>query len=163
MGCTPRCDSGDSRGGRSKKPLSGEGGLYASGRWHKAPRRIIYTSASLALASLEILVHVDPDLARDLVAVAIDVPESVAVAQLNVRRVAEILAASPAPRSLQKLGDAWLDGLTAAVLCVPSALVPSELHYLLNPLHPDARHFKVAAETPFAFDPRLLHRGRSES
>ena len=67
----------------AKKPLSGEGGLYASARWHKAPRPIIYTSESLALASLELLVHVDPDLCpRDLIALEIAVPAGVAVARL---------------------------------------------------------------------------------
>ncbi|MGH8228217.1 MAG: RES domain-containing protein [Steroidobacteraceae bacterium] len=37
--------------------FSGLGGFYASGRWHSQGRRIIYASASLALAALEKLVH----------------------------------------------------------------------------------------------------------
>ena len=45
----------------------------------------------------------------------------------------------PAPRSLHQRGNAWLDGLTAAVLCVPSALVSSEHNFLLNPRHPGLR------------------------
>jgi RES domain-containing protein len=66
----------------------GEGELYASGRWHRAPRRIVYTSESLALASLEILVHLDPDLApHDLVAIEIDVPAAVMVAQMSLAQL----------------------------------------------------------------------------
>jgi RES domain-containing protein len=58
----------------AKEPLSGKGGLYASARWHTAPRLVVYGSESLALARLEMLVHLDPNLVpRDLVAIEIDV------------------------------------------------------------------------------------------
>jgi RES domain-containing protein len=144
----------------AKKPLSGEGGLYASGRWHTAPRHVVYASESLALASLEVLVHVDPDLApRDLIAIELDVPARVAVAELTPADLPRSWRRHPAPRSVQKLGDAWLDQRTTAVLRVPSALVPRESNYLLNPLHADARRFTIVAKMPFALDPRLLDRG----
>src|SRR5436309_3465523 len=67
----------------TKNPLGGEGGLHASARWHTAPRRVIYASESLALATLEILVHIDPDLApRDLIALEIEIPDSVATTEI---------------------------------------------------------------------------------
>src|SRR2546429_9342301 len=94
----------------AKEPLRGEGGLYASARWHSAPRLVVYASESLALASLEVLVHVDPDLApRDLVAIAIEVPSGVAVAQLTAADLPRSWRRYPAPRSLAKRGDAWRD------------------------------------------------------
>jgi RES domain-containing protein len=39
--------------------FSGVGGLYASGRWHPQGYKISYTSESLALASLEVFVHIE--------------------------------------------------------------------------------------------------------
>lgn len=141
----------------AKPPLSGEGGLYASARWHTSPRRIVYASHSLALACLEMLVHLDPALIpADLVAVEIDVPPGVSIRELTVAELPKSWRRYPAPRSLQRLGDAWLDGRQSAMLCVPSAVVPSERNYLLNPLHEDAQQITVARRIPFAFDPRLL-------
>jgi RES domain-containing protein len=147
----------------AKEPLSGEGGLYASGRWHSAPRLVVYASESLALASLEVLVHFDPDLSpRDLVALEIEVPANVPLARWTPAELPRSWRRYPPPRTLQKRGNAWLDGLTGAVLCVPSVLVPSEHNFLVNPLHPDARSFSVVSKTPFAFDPRLIGREREE-
>ena len=41
--------------------FSGIGGLHASGRWHPQGYKIVYTAESLALASLEIFVHLESD------------------------------------------------------------------------------------------------------
>ena len=143
----------------SKDPLSGEGGLYASGRWHSAPRLVVYASESLALASLELLVHVDPDLVPgDLIAIEIDVPSRVSVTELPLSDLPKSWRSYPAPRSLQELGNAWLDGRKTAVLRVLSAAIPRERNFLINPLHRDARHIRLIGKTPFAFDPRLLRR-----
>jgi RES domain-containing protein len=42
------------------------------------------------------------------------------------------------------------------VLAVPSAIIPSETNYLLNPRHPTFRTTRVRRPQPFSFDPRLL-------
>jgi RES domain-containing protein len=141
----------------AKEPLSGQGGLHASGRWHSAPRRIIYTSESLALAGLELLVHIDPDLApRDLVAIEIELPACVSVTTISQHELPKSWRRYPAPHRLQQLGNAWLDDLKSAVLRVPSAIVPGEHNYLFNPLHPDAMRIRVLSKAPFRLDPRLV-------
>jgi RES domain-containing protein len=109
----------------------------------------------LALASLEVLVHCAPDLfPSDLVAVEINLPERVAVDELS-RRSLPSWRRYPAPAVLQRLGNAWLDQVSACVLRVPSALIPSESNFLINPAHPDVRKLRVVRKTPFRFDPRL--------
>jgi RES domain-containing protein len=45
-----------------------------------------------------------------------------------------------------------------AILAVPSAVIPQELNYLLNPLHPQFKQIRVGRPEPFRFDPRLLKR-----
>jgi RES domain-containing protein len=61
----------------------------------------------------------------------------------------------PAPVSLQRKGNAWLDRAAACLLRIPSALVPSESNFLINPAHADFSKLQVIQKRPFRFDPRL--------
>lgn len=63
---------------------------------------------------------------------------------------------SPPPAAAQRIGDVWLAGAASAVLQVPSAVMPVEWNYLLNPAHPDFRRIKIGSETPIQLDPRLI-------
>jgi RES domain-containing protein len=45
------------------------------------------------------------------------------------------------------------------VLAVPSAIIPREWNYLINPEHPDMKRIVVGKPEPFAFDPRLILAG----
>jgi RES domain-containing protein len=64
----------------------------------------------------------------------------------------------------QKFGAAWYVAGRTAVLAVPSAIIPEEINYVLNPAHPQFAKISISAPTPFTFDPRLaslatVHRG----
>ena len=56
-----------------------------------------------------------------------------------------------------------MEGKEAAVLAVPSAIIPQELSYLLNPRHPHFKHIQIGRPVPFAFDPRLWKRSPGAS
>ena len=143
----------------ARSPLDGRGGLFVSGRWHTARRLVTYTSESLALASLEVLVHCDVDLLpADLVAIEILIHSSVKPTQLSVASLPRTWRRYPAPASLQRLGNAWLDRGAACVLRVPSSLIPTESNFLINPRHPDLRKLRVLRKFDFQFDPRLVSR-----
>lgn len=102
------------------------------------------------------LVHCDIDLVpKDLVAIEVHVPASVAVDELDARDLPRSWRRYPAPAALQRLGNAWLDRGAACVLRVPSAIVPSEKNFLLNPAHPDIRKLRVVRKERFVLDPRL--------
>lgn len=62
--------------------FSGEGGLYAAGRWHPKGFRIIYTASSLALATLEIFVHTESD-KIPLVAIQTFIPDDIVMEDLK--------------------------------------------------------------------------------
>src|SRR5260370_22530952 len=97
----------------AKEPLSGKGGLLASGRWHTYPRSVAYASESLALASLEFLVHLEEDnLPTDLVAIELDLPAAL-VASLDTSALPRSWRRIPAPRATQKLANSWLDSQTS--------------------------------------------------
>jgi RES domain-containing protein len=42
------------------------------------------------------------------------------------------------------------------VLSVPSAIVPEERNYLLNPAHPEFSRITIARPAAYRIDPRLL-------
>ena len=49
----------------------------------------------------------------------------------------------------------WANVLATAVLNVPSAEIPKERNYLLNPAHPGFRRIRFSDPEPFYFDARL--------
>lgn len=136
--------------------FSGQGGLYASGRWTPRGRPVVYTSASISLAVLEYTVNYRrrgwvpaTALGRAVIPAGVRI-ESVPIGKLP----ANWFAASP-PSELQALGGEWLERGETAVLKVPSAIVTEEWNYLLNPLHADFRKFRISAPKPFDFDQRV--------
>jgi RES domain-containing protein len=41
------------------------------------------------------------------------------------------------------------------MLIVPSAVIPAESNYLLNPRHPEFTRIRAGRVEPFGFDPRM--------
>jgi RES domain-containing protein len=142
--------------GRRRAKLHGAGARLSGGRWNSKGVSVVYAFGTLSLAVLEKLVHVDPDLIPVGQAVLeIEVPDGL-VTTLAPRRLPRGWRRIPPIPATQRLGDAWVAEATSAVLAVPSAVVPTELNYLINPRHPDAAQIKVVRRRPFAFDPRLI-------
>jgi RES domain-containing protein len=63
--------------------------------------------------------------------------------------------AKPPILETQLTGDDFVISNSAAVLKVPSAIVPPEFNYLINPNHPNANKITVLSKTPLTFDQRL--------
>jgi len=135
--------------------LAGRGGLFASGRWHSRGRPVVYAAQSLALAALEVLVHVDKTTAPDdLVQVEVDVPDDLDLQRIEVEDLPSDWRSYPPPHELRRLGDDWLTVGSVPVLQAPSAVIPEESIFLLNPQHGDARRFTVTSQRAFTFDAR---------
>jgi RES domain-containing protein len=143
---------------RAHDTLDGEGARLSGGRWNSRGRAVVYTSASLSLAALEYLVHVEPLLApSDLVAMEIevpDVPASGAVAESERFPPGE-WRGYPAPEWQAELGDRWLEDGTFLWLAVPSVVIPHEHNVLINPAHELMAEVRLLSTRPFAFDTRL--------
>lgn len=134
----------------ARYPLDGRGGLFASGRWHTPRRLVVYTSSSLALASLEVLVHCDIDLVpADLVAIEILIPDDLRIKPIPATKLPRNWRRYPVHRGVQSLGDAWLDSGSTCVLRVPSAVIPSESNFIVNPRHADMPRIKVIRKFDF--------------
>ena len=57
---------------------------------------------------------------------------------------------------MQAIGHDWLKKRESCVLSVPSAVVPAERTFLINPLHPDFAKISVGAPEFLETDVRLL-------
>ena len=113
------------------------------------------TSQSRSLAILEVLVNLRASrFLGAYVFFRIELPEDV-VQDLDPGTIPADWRRSPIPPSTRALGDGWLVGASALVLRVPSAVVPEENNYLINPDHADFRRLKVSGPAPMAWDPRL--------
>lgn len=127
--------------------FSGEGARQGGGRFNSPGRPVVYTSESLALAELEILVHLPTSrLLSSYVAFRARLPEET-VNTLDRARLPSNWRESPIPRSVQAVGDAWLTSESSLALRVPSAVVPAEDNVLINPEHP--RFEEVTIDGPF--------------
>lgn len=118
---------------------------------------MVYTSSALSLAVLELLVHTDPDLIpNDLHAFEVDCPGSLTPEVLDVARLPSNWRTIPNHPVCRAIGDEWVQRRSHPLLAVPSAVVPEELNYLINPGHPDAALIQIVRSRAFSFDERLL-------
>ena len=136
--------------------FNGEGARRYGGRWNQPGTSLVYTSGSLSLAALELFVHVEADLAPTrLVAVAAEIPDTLEMDSIDATELPRNWRAYPPPETLKNIGATWVAANTTAVLAVPSAVIPEEYNYLLNPRHPQFRRLRILKPIPFRFDLRM--------
>lgn len=132
----------------------GEGAKKAGGRWNSLGVAVIYTSGSLSLALVEILVHLTPEILPAYSALRVEFEESL-VTTVALGVLPPNWTESPPPPETQAIGDRWVVDLTSVVLRVPSVVVPDEFNYVFNPSHPDFRRVTIGPPSSFPFDLRL--------
>jgi RES domain-containing protein len=119
---------------------------------------MVYCSSSLALAAIELFVHLDPTQApADLVAIAATLSEgepsrTIEPADLPTEWWTD-------PTATRALGDAWIRESASLAVRVPSVPIRQEWNVLLNPLHPRMAELRIDAAQPFVFDARMFQSG----
>jgi len=143
----------------SKTAMSGIGAEKAGGRWNSPGRPVVYASGSLCLAVLEILANVDDAelVLNSFSYIEVKLPKDIPITKLEDGTLPLDWRACEHPWC-KEIGDAWLSKAETAVLVVPSAVLPRESNYLLNPVHPDFAGLAASAPRPIDFDPRLVSR-----
>ena len=135
------------------------GGLFASGnpaRWNSKDVKVIYTAGSRSLACLENVVHRSSlGLKESFRTVLIEIPDDIINEQIALSSLTPGWREYANYPHTQELGDLWVKGNLSAVLKVPSAIVPEEYNYLLNPRHGDFNRIKYLGNEPFEFDARI--------
>lgn len=137
--------------------FDGMGARRFGGRWNSKSTRCVYVAQSASLAILEVLVHAGPRLLSNQYCLfEAQVPED-GVTRLRERELPGNWRANPAPPETADIGDAWLRGNQQLALALPSAVVPMEWIYLLNPGHAEFHQLaERAKQLPLQLDPRLV-------
>ena len=115
--------------------MSGGGAKTVGGRWNSKGSAVIYTSPTIALATLETLAHIGDEIAaRNRFLIQIEVPDDVWKARetLDVTRLDPTWVSEPPGLATISPGDAWIKGNTAALLEVPSVIIHEEFNVLIN-------------------------------
>jgi RES domain-containing protein len=137
--------------------LTGTGARLYGGRWNHRGVPLIYTSESRSLATVEYLVHLAlPVAPGDLWMATLEVPDEIVPEKLDASVLPKNWRESPAPVALADLGTEWARSRSSLLLRVPSAVVEHEHNILINPVHDDMRHLKLANVEPCKLDERLV-------
>jgi len=135
---------------------AGEGARLYGGRWNSQGASVVYTSTSLALAAIEVFVHLEPNLRPDdLVSIAADLPTGLPTTRIDPSALPSNWE-SRRDEALRRFGDNWLRAAKTAALVVPSAAIRGEWNVLLNPAHAGFRKIELHRPKPFEFDLRMF-------
>lgn len=134
--------------------LTGTGGLFAPGRWHRRGTPLVYLTEHVSLAKLEVLAH-SPKLPLGRVLVTVSLPDNPSMLIIEPDALPEGWHDWPYLDELADLTEQWLHERKCWIMRVPSAQSPSEHNFLLNPLHPEHATLKLVSVEPHPFDPRL--------
>lgn len=141
--------------------LSGTGaGLYG-GRWNPRGVNLLYTSGSISLACLEYLAHNFHVMQTSSICLSkLEVPDTSSIQEVTKNELPENWSEYVyEPFATQQLGLTFLTNAQDYILKVPSAIVPDEFNYLLNPLHSLHEKTNIKEQiTPFQMDNRLFGR-----
>lgn len=144
-------DGADEEAGRGA--FSGEGARLYGGRWNSPGLPVAYTAGSRSLALLEVLVNLgEPRLLRQYLLIAATFNSDLVE---TLDDLPDDWRFYPAPRSTQKLGDAWVWDTRSPVLRVPSVVVPAEWNYVINPRHPGFSALEIGVPEVLDVDERL--------
>jgi len=140
--------------------LTGTGARLAGARWNEKGLPVVYTSATIALACLETIVHLNGSIVPlNRYLTEIQIPSAVWAAAKTYNYTADEAVgwdAIPQGKVSLEAGSAWLRSLDSALLWVPSIIVPEERNLLINPAHPDAGQIKAIKHRLFRYDARLF-------
>ena len=139
-----------------KDDLSGGGAALYGGRWNSKGNTILYCTEHISLAVLEIAVNYNKatsPLIPNYHLLEIEAPD--------VKQV--ILRLSDLKKDWrddihysQFIGDEFLKDNSHLILKVPSAVIPEEHNFLLNPQHKDFKKVKILRSKTYNFDDRLF-------
>lgn len=130
--------------------LTGEGSYRFGGRWNSKGIRMLYTAGNPSLAFLEFLAHLPSwpsPVSTSLI--TIEIPD-VSFAKTDLSH--ELIQTPNWKTIAQEEGDRFIKEGKWALWKVPSALVPGDFNFLVNPHHPYLEG-KIRIADFFTFQP----------
>ena len=139
------------------RDLSGRGAELYGGRWNAVGTPALYAAANPSLALLEVLVNTSRQLLPPtLCLVTLELPQKAEdIAGPDTGLFPKAWRSHPAPPELTALGQDWLQRAEQLAWKVPSAVLPVEHNYLINPRHPLAPELKIEVVQTVPLDERM--------
>ncbi|MEO0510135.1 MAG: RES family NAD+ phosphorylase [Verrucomicrobiota bacterium] len=139
----------------ARSAFDGEGARLYGGRWNSPGKAAVYMAESRALAALETLVHHSSTPQKSYLRFPVEFGYGL-VEPMSMDELEGALNSLLVVPETQAAGDRWLLASKKPVLEVPSAIIPEERNYILNPYHEKFQEVYIGAPEVFAFDPRLV-------
>jgi RES domain-containing protein len=139
----------------ARNAFTGEGAREFGGRWNNPGTAIVYSAQAQSLAALEMLVHLgSSERLEKYVLIGVEFDPSL-IRPVELPALPTHWRSDPPPPEVRSIGDDWVLAGSSALLQVPSALVPGENNFLLNPEHKDFARLLFGKPLAFRFGPRL--------
>ena len=137
-----------------KEDISGNGAAINGSRWNSKSIKMLYAGEYISLCMLESLVHLRKiDIPANQYLLSIQVPDTkfqeIKFSKLKEKWQQHI-------NYTQWIGDQFISNNQHLYLKVPSAIVPQEHNFLINPLHKDFKKVKITNSQLLELDKRLL-------
>ena len=134
--------------------ISGEGSRLFGGRWNSKGIPALYTSLTISLALLELLIHstsYDEIVTNQLMIIDANLDEAtdITLKQLKVNWQHD-------EDYCKFIGDNFLQSSSSLLFKVPSVVIPEEHNIVINPKHKDFSKVKIKSVRSFEFDVRLF-------
>lgn len=139
----------------SDSAFTGQGAADDGGRWNSPGIPVVYTSWSMSLAALEVLVHLPRPALLKYVAFHIEI-NAHHIQKLPIANLPKNWRSEPPGLQTMIVGDTWIKEAQYPVLEVPCVIIPHESNFLLNPVHPDFKKLVRSNPNAFSFDPQFL-------
>ena len=134
--------------------LSGEGAKIYGGRWNPVGVAALYISEFISLSILEILVRANKFTSPDTYTLlSVQIPES-SIADIELKKLKA--GWQNHVEYTRAIGEDFLKMNQTLALKIPSAIVPQEHNFLINPLHKDFKKVKIVGSELLGLDKRLL-------
>lgn len=135
--------------------LAGTGAKLYGGRWNHEGIPCIYSAASRALSLLEYSAHVTLDtIPKALSFTNFEVPDEL-IHAVKSEKLPGNWPDWPHPKAARDFGTALLQENKHAVLQFPSAIIPEEFIYVINPLHSLIKSIRIINVRGYIYDSRL--------
>ncbi len=137
--------------------LTGNGARLFGGRWNSEGIFALYTSCTRSMALLETLAHTPAKMLDTKIyqLITLFVPDSILAAKVSLPDSPEGWDVPDTRPLTKRLGDKFLRDKISLLLSVPCVLMPEEINYVLNPLHPDMGEVKISYKRRIHFDKRV--------
>ena len=129
------------------------GAAISGGRWNLQGTEVIYASATLGLAALEVIAHFSA-VPHDYIGIEISIPDQMQIATPHDLSLPDDWRDIVPEEATAAYGTAWAQSGSTVVLRVPSAVIPNEFNFILNAAHPEFSRI-IFRQTKVEIDRRI--------